>query len=275
MGGRLVLTKISSNGEIKSSKIGTWFLNKMNSVKLLDEKYFDIFCQRNNLFSNEDESNIKNHDDYESDNALFAPYHYGIVVLDFKHKKVFSLNGYTGFLGSGTKKLFREYEQLGHSKQLQMEIQNFDGEIIRTESFLEENSANINSIALITSCVEMKADLFINDRKYTIEEDDDYFSFVSRLYGQDLSLLTLEESNDYIIKNYENKDKYDIHGEYVMKGWSNISVKLPGWDIIENHLELNDTIKCFDFYKEKNLLTEEEMVIWDNELKILTEREKE
>ena len=121
MGGRLVLCQITSDGVKKSAKIGTWFLNKLNSLDFLNEEYFNHFMKRENISLELDLTNDV-FDDYDDDKANFAPYHYGILIFDFKNKKVFSLNNYNGFLIFGQNNVFKDYEQIGRNRQEEVKI---------------------------------------------------------------------------------------------------------------------------------------------------------
>lgn len=66
-------------------------INLFHSEELFKKFLYDNF--KVNEITTEEE-----HEQYDNRNALFAPYIYGIVFVDFVMKKIHSYNGYSGFM---------------------------------------------------------------------------------------------------------------------------------------------------------------------------------
>ena len=267
MGGRLVLAQVTSEGVKKSAKIGTWFLNRLNTLDLLNEEYFNEVAKKHNLFK-ETTNNISEHNYYESDNAMFAPYHYGILLIDFKDKKVFSCNNYNGFLNFGTNKVAMDYEVLGHNKQTEIKVQDFEGNVKEVFSIFEENPFEYTTPRMLDSCIRNKGCLYLNGSKYIIKDDDDYFSLASRIYGKDLSKLSKEEAKKYMYEKMDNNTINSLHE------WTNIQIQKPGWEIINGDRSYLYLKSAYDYYVETHMLSEEEKSIWEEELEELKKQEE-
>lgn len=268
MGGRLVLAQVTSEGVKKSAKIGTWFLNRLNTLDLLNEEYFNEVANKHNLFK-ETTNNKQEHNDYENDSAMFAPYHYGILLIDFKDKKVFSCNNYNGFLLFGTSKVASDYEVLGRNKQIEIKIQDSKGNTKEVVSIFEENPFEFTTPRMIESCIRNKGCMYVNNSKFIIREDDDYFSIAARIYGKDLSKLTKEQAKDYIYKKMEDHDFEDL------KGWTNIEITKPGWEIINGDRSYYYLKSAYDYYTQTNMLSEEEKNLWLKEIEEVRKDEEE
>lgn len=259
MGGRLVLAQITSDGVKKSAKIGTWFLNRLNTLDLLNEEYFNEVAKKHNLFT-ETTDKPEEHNDYENDSAMFAPYHYGILLIDFKDKKVFSCNNYNGFLNFGTSKVASDYEQLGHKKQTEIKIQDFEGNVKEVLSIFEENPFEFTTPRMIESCIRNNGCLYLNGSKFIIKEDDDYFSVAARIYGKDLSKLSKAESRSYITDNWSEENRYNL------KSWTNIQITKPGWEIINGDRSYLYLKSAYDYYTETHMLNQDEKALWLEEI---------
>lgn len=272
MGGRLVLTQITSEGQKKSSKIGTWFLNKLNSLDFLDEKYFNEFMKRENVSLEVDEGDDI-FDDYDEDKANFAPYHYGILIFDFKNKKVFSLNNYNGFLIFGQNNVFTDYEKIGRTKQEEIKIYSFkDNQLQRIESIYDSNNLNISTPRMIESCIRLNGEMYINDKKFIIRENDDFFSIAAKLYGKDIFGMTNEEFSQY---SYERDRKIiNKDGSFDLNDWTNINIKLPGWEIINGDSSKDYIRSTYYYYDFNNELTVKEKRLWEDFLYKTSETEE-
>lgn len=264
MGGKLTLTQITSDGLKKSCKVGTWFLEKMGSLDFLNETYFNEFVVKNNLFS-ESKDEIARYDSYDEDSAMFAPYDYGIVVFDFKDKKVFSCNNYNGFLIFGTKNIESEYEKIGRLQQESSKTYDVKGNMISEKSIYEENDLRLITPRMIESCLRNKGNLYIDKTPFIYEENDNYFTVATKIYGKDLSLLTKEQEQNYIQERYNTNKSND--SKYDLKNWLNIEIKKEGWEIL-NGDGTNEYIKnALTYYDNSNQLTEKENRLWKRYLK--------
>lgn len=264
MGGKLILAQVTSEGVKRSTKIGTWFLSKMNSVDILNEKYFNEFAEKHSLFQGTTESK-EEHNDYENDKGMFAPYFYGILLIDFKDKKVFSCNNYNGFLIFGISNVKNDYEKIGMNKQEKIKIIDMKGNENEVSIF-EENEINLPTPRIIESCIRNKGTMYVDGKKYIIKEKADYFSVAAQLYGKDLNLCSKEEAKEYI----KNKGK-NHSSEFSLKDWQNIEIKVGGWEIINGDGTFHFIKSAYDYYSTINMLSEKEKEIWIDEL---SEKEK-
>lgn len=90
--------------------------------------------------------NHKEHNDYESSKALFAPYDYGIVFIDFVEKHVHSYNNYSAFLEYSTLAFKHEIDSLIPIDYYNIsEDQDLNGEEILAIQKNIEHILNINS----------------------------------------------------------------------------------------------------------------------------------
>lgn len=272
MGGRLVLGQITSDGRKKSVKIGTWFLNKLNSLDFLNEEYFNNFMKREKISLELDESD-EIFDDYDDDKANFAPYHYGILIFDFKNKKVFSLNNYNGFLIFGQNNVFKDYEQIGRNRQEEIKIYSFkDNDLQRTESIYDSNNLNITTPRMIESCIRIGGEMIINDKKFTIRKNDDFFSIAAKLYGKDIYGMTNEEFSQY---SYErNRKILNDDGSFDLNDWTNIKIQLPGWELINGDSTKNYIRSAYYYYDFNNELSLKEKKLWEDFLYKTSETEE-
>jgi hypothetical protein len=269
MSGRLILGQITSDGEKRATKIDTWFLKKFNSLDLLDENYFNEFSKKHNLFKEKTEDK-KVHYDYENDMGMFAPYYYGILLIDFKNKKVYSCNNYNGFLSFGIENVKNDYEKIGIHKQTIIEMHDMKGNITHISIF-EENKFELPTPRMIESCIRKKGTMYVDGKEYPIKKEEDYFSVAAKLYGQDLSLLSYEKAKSYI-KNNRMKDSSDI---FSLNGWNNIEIKLDGWEIINGDKSFNYFKEAYDYYSKNQILNDKEKDIWLEEIKETEEKESD
>lgn len=269
MGGRLILAQVTSQGVKKSCKVGTWFLDKLGSMDFLNEDYFNKFAKKNKLFL-ETTENMAIHNSYDNDSSMFAPYHYGVIIFDFQKKKVFSCNDYNGFLIFGTSNIEMDYEKIGRVKQESYKTQDFEGKILSTTSFYEENDARIPTPRMIESCIRNKGEMYVNNTKIIISGDDDYFSIAARIYGKDLSLLSREEEKNYLKeRNAIDDNKSFSHN---IEDWTNIEMKKQDWEIFNGDSSSKYIELVLNEYRNK--LTDQETTMWQEYIqeKIVSEK---
>lgn len=244
-------------------------MKKFNSLDLLDENYFNEFVKNHNLFKETTEDK-QVHNDYENDCGMFAPYYYGILLIDFKDKKVFSCNDYNGFLCFGINNVISDYEKIGHLKQTKIEIHDIKGNVIEKTIF-EENEFEIPTPRMIESCIRKKGVMYVDGKKYMIKEDADYFSIAAQLYGKDLSSLSYEEAKMYI-RNNRMKDVFEFSS---FKNWTNIEITMDGWEIINGDKSFHYLKSAYDYYCTTNMLNEKEKEVWLEEIAEAEKRKQE
>lgn len=253
MGGRLVLTQIESNGKIRSTKIGTWLLPRINSLDFLNEDYFNEFATKNNLFS--EENDYLKQDEYDSSGAVFAPYDYGILVFDFKDQKVFSCNGYSGYLLFGENNVRIDYEHIGSTEQTQVKIINLSGET-NYQSIYGDHNLEIRTPRLIESCLRLNGKLFKDGHPFILRDTDDFFTIAARIYGRSLKGVSRRE----IYEQHENDDAEDFMSHW--DKWSNMEVKVPNWEILNGDNSADYIRSAFNYYTMIDVLSDEEKEVW-------------
>lgn len=99
MGGMLTILVRRKNGEKVSFKTSTGTMKLFfDDSRVVDEvKFFDRLIE--NDLHIRSATNIEDHLDYDEFGALFAPYHYGLFMIDYLENKIFASNNFCGFMG--------------------------------------------------------------------------------------------------------------------------------------------------------------------------------
>lgn len=125
--------------------------------------------------------------DYDNEGVLFAPYDYGIIFIDFLDKKVYSYNGYTGFMEYDTAKIRFDLKDIkyknngvlpenfidemkfniwdygkDHCPEIINEKLSIDNYNIRSFPYLYNLNKAISKKAKITYCAYEKEDVVLN-----------------------------------------------------------------------------------------------------------------
>lgn len=265
-----------SNGDFWKRKI-----HKDEDLKKLQK--FDFIENEDNLkiyikdkYNKEDNSisTEKDHTDYDNDGALFAPYDYGIIFIDFLDKKVYSYNGYAGFMDYDAAKIRFDLKDIEYRNngnlpenfidkmtfnvwdyvkdnlpEIIREDSNIDNYNIRSFPYLYNLNKAINKKAKITYCA--------------YEKEDVIFNFT------DLSTILKK-----IVSIYE-----DYHGNTNDYYLDRIFICPEGFEVFSlSNLEIEE---FYNKIKGKILLSEVENKIWKKyiaemkELKIMIEKESD
>lgn len=98
MGGKLTIMVRKKNGKKVSFKTSTGTMKLFfNDSHVVDEVRFFERLSENNLNTKPAE-NVEEHLDYDEYGALFAPYHYGLFMVDYMDNKIFACNNFCGFM---------------------------------------------------------------------------------------------------------------------------------------------------------------------------------
>jgi hypothetical protein len=267
MGGMLTVASINSKGEKTAFKMHTSSLNKLNSLDFLNEDYFYNYFNKKGFISND--STLENeHDDYDNIKALFAPYHYGILIVDFQNKHFFSANNYSGFLNTGTFPILTDYEALGVNKQTEVEVHS-KNDIVKMSIYDSDFNYWIlfETPKLIESCIRLNGTMTVDNTPFKFQPNDDFFSVSSRILGIDIYQLSDEDVKKEIKKSRENLYSKNVPGGYFsINSYSNVSFNLPDWKEFNGDGSKLYITQIYDFYNEKNMLSDLEKSMWHNYL---------
>lgn len=98
--GQLTIAARFSDLEVVCFKVGksNQFTEIQNVLFLLDENKFKEFLSEKDYNTDSQSVDYATHTEPDSKKAFFAPFDYGIVFIDFFHKRIFSYNNYCAFL---------------------------------------------------------------------------------------------------------------------------------------------------------------------------------
>lgn len=170
--------KIHKDEDLKKIQKFDFIENENNLKKYLKNKYKEKY---NSVLTEEE------HMDYDNEGVLFAPYDYGIIFIDFLDKKVYSYNGYTGFMEYDTAKIRFDLKDIkyknngvlpenfidemkfniwdygkDHCPEIINEKLSIDNYNIRSFPYLYNLNKAISKKAKITYCAYEKEDVVLN-----------------------------------------------------------------------------------------------------------------
>ena len=233
--------------------------SELQSIGFLkNEKKFKEFLYSKYVPSNS--VSEKDHDDYDNENALFAPYCYGLVFIDFVENKIYSYNDYSGFLIFHAANLVFSYiidNERGQefidsvivkvTRILKAKIENktLDDEYLSIERYVY---SNFGYFAILIDAAN-------NGQQLAYKSDDEIVDLLNK-EKKDAKTLLFE-----VIEKYKN-----IYGEDDGFYMDEVSVVLEGWDIISK--SGGDDIKeLYEILKSKISFTDVENKIWNDFIK--------
>jgi hypothetical protein len=253
MGGQLTVMARLTGGRKKSFKIDTGSLKyKFDRAEILDENSFLKLAKE---FETDDvHLNLDAHYDYDCSAALFAPYHYGLLFIDFDNRKLFSCNGHSGFLLHTSNFLLSEVQLWGSKPELR------DGRILASlqrgrlgrcdhlEKFLDDFNTSVEirlNDVVIPNGLSFDQ-LFID---YLLPKSDD------------LDDLPLDQKLDYLMH-----DLHDGERKHISYSWNNLEVIPAGWTFFQGNNTVEDFEYVMDYARRHHLLSDIDIVAWENHL---------
>jgi hypothetical protein len=253
MGGQLTVMARLTGGRKKSFKIDTGSLKyKFDRPKILNENAFLKLAKK---FEIDDvHLNLEAHDDYDCSVALFAPYHYGLLFIDFENRKLFSCNGYSGFMLHTSNFLLSEVQLWGSKPELR------DGNILA--SLQRGRLGRCEHLEKFLDGFSTGAEIRLND---VVIPNDLTFDklFIDYLLPKsaDLDALPLDKKLDYLM--------HDLHrGErkYISYSWNDLEVIPAGWTFFQGNNSVEDLEYVMDYARRGDLLSDIDIVAWENHL---------
>jgi hypothetical protein len=267
MGGSVnVLVRFSDNDK-KAFRVHTSNLKDFENPLFLDEKAFKTFIM--DTYYKGEPLNKDEHDDYYSQKTYFCPYAYGLLFFDLKERKIFSNNGYDGFLSFNCMGLFSKLSKIIFSaKKLnislyeQEEIINGFNEdhsqLIPLEKYKIFNEPSISYSNFYMINHALKNDWVVKANQHVINHDGDFINFMNHILNKNI----INETEN-IMDGYEWK----IRTEFESSFQDYIDIFPKGWTIIQGDNSLEDIKSLLEYMTIQNIINEEEIIYWHEYLK--------
>lgn len=243
--------KIHKTQEFTSLQNLEFFYNE-NMLKSFLKNNFNIYSQ----------ATLKTHDDYDDRSALFAPYDYGIVFVDFLDKKIYSYQNYSGFMSYSVKMIKSELELL-------LRGQDF------TRSNYDDDSKFI--IKLYSNGTRGATPHVSNLKKQYNIHYPFWFNLETGIKNNAVFNYKTPSKN-FILREQKTFDLLsktcDIYDELLNPDSSAfyldfLNIAPKGWTV--DMLDNSYISKLYDVLKNKDLFSSEERTIWRNEIERLKE----
>lgn len=235
MGGKVTIAARYKDGKTIAFKTSTNFFHyNMNSPHLMDEDKLKEQVKEHN-FLKDDHLPESSADDYENEKGVMAPYHYGIIFMDYMNNKILSCNDYSAIIHANSSKLLEDYTDF-LKQDFILEMQDFKGNIkkvidIREDRFMELQDVHMVHIAL-------KRNAIVKLKNKEIKHDGTLESVIENIYGISLKNKTIDEQLEAIKKHGEEKakrntEKYGKPYCSSLEDYSDITFEYPGFELIE------------------------------------------
>lgn len=171
MGGKLNVIVKLENSNIFSFKLFTAeYENLLNTPHILNENYLTKALQdKNIIIVKNTEISQEEHNDYESQNSLLAPYYYGLILIDYKNQHILSYNDYSDFFS------FNSYELQHFIKK--SNLTKYDNETLVQKltngasngdiNYLENKISIFNNIHMLFNAIKYELPIYYKDKILT------------------------------------------------------------------------------------------------------------
>lgn len=217
-----------------------------------DEELIKKHIKENGFSLNISANNFSEHDDYDNKAAFFAPFDYGMVLIDYIDKKLYNYNNYSGFFDfmilsvkMQISQIFRLYAfepeltniKDADYKKAECNTTNYKNEVIDSFNPFEVNYLNLfNSAYNIYQAYQLK---------YPVYTYDCY----NEKKINDRSYIKSESVND-LFNTIINKDKNLI-----------VCIEILNWTV---HQGMTDNLnEMFELIKDGFSFTNKEMKVWE------------
>lgn len=253
MGGKLTVMARLTGGRKKSFKIDTGSLKyEFDRAKILDENTFLTLVKK--FETDKAHLNLDSHEDYDSSVALFAPYNYGLLFIDFENKKLFSCNGYSGFMLHTTNFILSEVQLWGSRPEL------IEGKVLdslkRGRLGRCENLERFLSGFMDGSQVKLKNAVLPNDLTF-----DQIFIDYMVPKSDELEPLSLDQKLDYLMQDLHEGERKNIS-----YSWNDLEIIPEGWTFFQGNNSVEDFEYVMDYARQRHLLSDIDIVAWENHL---------
>lgn len=271
--GRLTIAARFSDLETICFKVGksNQFTEIQNVLFLLDENKFKEFLLEKDYNTDSQSVDYATHTEWDSKKAFFAPFDYGIVFIDFFHKRVFSYNNYSGFLETPVLGAINEFRPLLNNTEFLTQkdmfynytynVTNYKGEIEKSYRLFEDFfyfmplCYNIHQTLINNGQILIKNYTDSSDNK--IYKDIDtitFFNLFKKDYFEKLNTKCSNSSEDITINNIP----FSLHS---------LACLPSGWDFIQDTGEKKSIKKLFFTLKKDIEFTCEEQECWQEYFK--------
>lgn len=253
MGGQLTVMARLTGGRKKSFKIDTGSLkHQFDKREILNESAFLKLAKKFEIDSVH--LSLDAHEDYGCSVALFAPYHYGLLLIDFEHRQLFSCNGYSGFMLHTSNFLLSEVQLWGSKPELR------DGKILDSlkkgrlgrcehlEKFLGDFKSGAE--------VKFKNTFIPNDLTF-----DQIFIDYLMPKSDGLEVLSLDQKLDYLMHDLHNGER-----KHISYSWNDLEIVPDGWAFFQGNNSVEDLEYVMDYARQRHLLSDIDIVAWENHL---------
>lgn len=236
-------------------------IHKTKEFKLLQnidlfhsEELFKKFLYDN--FKVNEITTEEEHEHYDNRNALFAPYIYGIVFVDFVMKKIHSYNGYSGFMND-------------HVALLRSDLKNG---LFRNQEFNQENL--INSKFRLTTNIngkDVSKTIFIlseynpfqSGYLYNLNKAINYKDKITYI-SCDNEITYIEEKNLYLAlqKVFFLYDNYHKDADPIDFYLDELKICPAGFEVTSSDNSKEEIQKLYNLLKDDIRFTSIEKVLW-------------
>lgn len=275
MGGSVNVLVRFSNDEKKAFRMHTSQLKDFENPLFLDENKFKSHIIEN-YFKGEPQKK-EEHKDYYSLKTYFVPYAYGALFFDLKEKKIFSCNGYNGFLSFSCLGIFSKLSKLicearennEHLYEQAEIIYSFDFEKKETielenANIFEEPSYSHSDFYMINHALKNNWNVTINEK--TINHNKDFIQLMNVILNKNIIAETTKPSDSFDWAVTE-----EFSSEYI----DYIDIEPQGWEFFQGDNSYESLNELFDYVKSNSILNESETILWTDYINELKRNEDE
>jgi hypothetical protein len=253
MGGKITVMIRQRNGKKHSFKAHTSRLERhFGGAKLLDEDLF-MSSIKSSGYLKDSPTNFAAHDDYENNSAFFAPYHYGLLLVDFKSQFVFSKNYYSGFMNFTSQFV---------ANDLYKPIRKFSNNVDDFLAWIADFDAPIYAHLLgLYNSVEIGSKIFHRNQLIS-EGDKSFLEILAIVLGAPQS-----PSNDVLWAGIKQKSE-EIYANDTLEldDFNDIAAHPLGWAIHNGDGSVDYITDVFEYCKKEELLSQDDLAAWVNYL---------
>ncbi|MEG0869657.1 MAG: hypothetical protein RSG77_21830 [Hafnia sp.] len=250
MGGKVAVLVRKKNGDKVSFKTFTGSIASLfdDSDVLNEQRFFERLARRK--FKTKPAENLKQHYDYENNASLFAPFHYGLLLIDNVEKTIHSCHNFCGFM-EYTSEFFMNELQRHYMGDEPVSLKDLDREVDESEVI-----GDMKLTKVMRECNNYASSLNFNLREKDIEVT--CFSDLVKVILTNEGIEFDESDIRCAIKSHYDKKRHDeiVFGDFL------ISPK--EWKIHLGDGSAEYVSKAFKHCQEHSLLTELDEIAWND-----------
>ncbi|MBI6724790.1 hypothetical protein YA0089_14300 [Pseudomonas viridiflava] len=236
MGGKLtIMARFEDDSKIALKMSTNELSMRFNAIDLFTAEGFKALVDTERYKSMPATTCIE-HDTYEGYKTAFAPYYYGLLLFDYKEKRIFASNDMCGFLELSSRLIKGDY------------LMDRDDDI----SFAHSSFPLVDAI-------RMSADITLNGEPFEFQEGS-LNDFRAKMYGLDLQALSFD---DYQVHKKAEMAKARPYYTHEM---SDVQITLPGWVVTHGDGSVQYVKPIFEYCQEQGMLEPLDVECWENYL---------